>query len=148
MTCWLGSEFDPIRPASALGSSRSIWAPLVPCLAILIGLYLLRSAWAAILLYHLGIVLFMVFDPATNVASALRGGWNSGVAVASALAAGMGGVAVYFLAPALFPDLGQFAARLTEFGLSGASFWLFLAYYGAVHPAIEETYWRGYLATN
>ena len=55
----------------------------VPYVAIFIGLYILRSAWAAILLYHFGIALFLIADDKGRSLKKIRSGCNPIITIAS-----------------------------------------------------------------
>jgi membrane protease YdiL (CAAX protease family) len=114
-----------------------------PYLAVIIGLYVLRNAWAAILLYHLAVIIFLIAGPNISLGQILRSGWNPAASAASAAMTVLGGVMLYLLWPYVrLPDatLGEV---LTNFGLGGTSWVLFVVYYSTVHPLIEELYWRG-----
>ncbi|MGH7726444.1 MAG: CPBP family glutamic-type intramembrane protease [Candidatus Eiseniibacteriota bacterium] len=121
-------------------------APFVPYLTIPVGLYLLESAWAAILLYHAGMLAVLATARARNAWTALRLGWSptwglGALAVSAAL-----GPAFLFLQSTLGLGGEVLAQALARFGLAGPSWFAFVLYYSTVHPVIEEAYWRGFLA--
>ena len=54
---------------------------LVPYIAVLIGLYILKNAWIAIGLYHLGITVFLINGDRNSLLKRICTGWNSIAAV-------------------------------------------------------------------
>ncbi|MFC1572202.1 type II CAAX prenyl endopeptidase Rce1 family protein [Candidatus Eisenbacteria bacterium] len=114
-----------------------------PYVAILAGLHWLGSAWVTILLYHAGLLLYMLCTRTNHRGRRLLAGWNTraGAAV-SVLCAGSGPLLV-LLWPAIARENSRLASSLISLGLDGASWWLFVVYYVGVHPIIEEVFWRG-----
>jgi hypothetical protein len=127
-------------------------AALLPYGSILVGLYGLGSAWAAILLYHAVAVLLLARWgewPAPRRTMTTRGvdrsrldrrgpgpsGWLGLVACAAS------GIALGLLYPALAigPPLSE---GLATFGLRGPALWAFALYHASVNPMIEERLWR------
>ena len=117
----------------------------VPYVAVLLGLYVLQSAWVAFLLYHLGIAFFMVVGDRGDLLKKICIGWNTVAAV------------LFVVMPVIiFPVLFYFWKHMqlegtplnsimAGFGLHGASWFLFMIYFSTVQPLLEELYWRGYL---
>ena len=118
---------------------------LWPIVAVLIGLYLLNSGWAAIFLYHAGIVVTALIT---------RTSWRpifQGVKWLAAVCLWLMGVAlapmVVFGLPLLIgmssAEAGQaLVSGIEKAGLGGVHFWLFVAYLCLPHPPIEEMGWR------
>ena len=102
-------------------SDRSVRSPLfaapaIPYAAVLVGLYALESAWAAVLIYHAGIAaIWLAVGPSIWIA------W-----------------------PCVALEPGM-AAVLARFGLDGWSLVAFAVYSALANPALEELYWRGVL---
>lgn len=119
------------------------FAPFLPYLAVLLGLYALQSAWAAILVYHTGIVLALIARR-RDWPRWFRG-WSTGWAIALALGGALAGEAFCLLWPVLGLDGLKF--QLARFGLSGPGFVIFLWYFAVAGSWLEETYWRGLLFT-
>ena len=120
-------------------------APALPYVAIIAGVYLLNSAWAAITLYHLGIIVVL----------SITGSWGLGqlphstadylwlvVVVAGSC---LGGLIVYFLWELIKPASLQLGSELAGLALTGIPWLLFMGYYFTVNPVLEELFWRGYL---
>ena len=124
-----------------------IWLRYWPIISVLIGMYVLESGWAAILLYHAGILL-----GAWLKREQLRSlHWKSppGLVIAMLVSGLIAIPAGYFLTPLLTsPTIGtELSGQLARLGLQGNSFFLFFAYFILLHPLIEETGWRGVLFT-
>jgi len=121
-------------------------APFIPYVAVLIGLYVLRSAWAAILLYHVGIVTVLAAGSSFRLVRVVRSGWRTGPAIVLGLAGALAGVTLWLVWPiARLPGL-DLADALARYELVGAMWVAFAIYFSAVHPVLEEVYWRYYLA--
>ncbi|UCF44059.1 MAG: CPBP family intramembrane metalloprotease [Planctomycetota bacterium] len=119
----------------------------IPYVAVLIGLYILRSAWAAIGLYHFGIALLLIADDKGRSLKKIRSGYNSIITVASC------GVCVLIVPTILvlwqYMQSGEASlkVKLTDLGLQGTSWYFFMVYFSTVQPFLEELYWRGYLGS-
>lgn len=118
-------------------------AALVPYLAVGVGLYGLHSALAALLLYHAGMLAFLMTG--RHRPARFRRGWTHPLVWPNVLL----GVLACGATLVLWPLLGQtpMVDRLTGLGLSGGSWIAFMAVYGLVHPLLEETYWRDLLGS-
>ncbi len=131
-------------PATGLSIRSS--APWVPFLTISFGSFILNNAWAALLAYHLGLVLILFLERQGPAARNLAKGLNLPVLFAALLPSALSGIGLYFAAPVLGTpsDLGSLLANQ---GLKGAGWPAFILYYSTVNPALEEWYWRGYLGS-
>ncbi len=123
--------------------------PYWPMLAVLAGLYGLGSGWAAILLYHLGIVIGVVLQPASL--REVPKGFDPLLAVGGILAGLTALPAVYLMLPWLSGEpLAATGSALKNglevTGFAGNRFWLFFAYFVTIHPFLEELGWRSVLA--
>lgn len=123
-------------------------APAVPYVAVLIGMYLLSSGWAAMLLYHAGVLLVLFSLKEKTDSSALLRGWNMGAATLSIVCLGSG-VVLFLLWPIIAADAdgSVLTQKLADLGLSGFSWLGFTVYYALVNPWLEELYWRGVLGS-
>lgn len=137
------------NPSIALELKRSLFlrnlSSLIPYATVLIGIYLLRNVWIAILGYHMGVAIFLLFsrdrrsgEPRPADKSSLLTAFNIAVGLCT-------GILLY----ALWPLLGisaNFGARLNVLGLTS---WLaFGIYYCVVNPIVEELFWRKSLETD
>jgi len=140
-----------------LPSAGKILLALWPLAAVAIGMLLLKSAWTAILLYHLGLLCGLACSVRSGrswrslLDSGDKGPRTRDFALEIALAAAMGLVAYASVRIALPWLVGQEAEllwdgmseRLAVFGLQGASLVAFAFYFVSVHPLLEEAVWRG-----
>ena len=119
---------------------------LLPYVAVSAGLLWLHNAWAAIGLYHLGIIAFLIFspDPFRKYNLQLP---QFKTTVFSALFGMTGGLALYLLLPVLGirSDIGHYFAAI---GLTSMAWPWFIAYYVIVNPILEEFFWRGWLGSD
>jgi membrane protease YdiL (CAAX protease family) len=128
----------PSRPAS--GPRQT--AALLPYVAVLLGCVVLSSAWAALLLYQLGMVgCLLVWSPRLRPGP----GWRRvpGLALARALA---GGVPLLLLWIPLELDRTA-GVRLQALGLHGLSLVSCFIVLATLHPILEELFWRGVLGS-
>lgn len=110
-----------------------------PYAAVLLGLYVLQSGWAAILIYHGGLVAALVSN--RRDWHRLRWIWRP-KSLALGIGAGLLALpAVYFALP-LLAETGKLGERLAYSGMGGASLWVFIVYLSTVHAALEELGWR------
>lgn len=125
--------------------SRYVVLPM-PCIAVLAGLYYLRSAWATILLYHAVIVIYLFLTRRNRAWPALFRGWHTSTGIGLILLCACSGPLLVILWPVIENVHGNLSAALDSFGLHGARWWLFAAYYVSMHPILEEIFWRDALA--
>jgi membrane protease YdiL (CAAX protease family) len=122
-------------------------AGFIPYLAVGLGLFVLQSGWAALLLYHLGIVLVLTLSRNWGYARALfaPASWKW-LVILIAIGASSG-LNLLWLLPlvGLVPDFG---AQLRILGLDSVSWIPFILYFSLVNPWLEETLWRGWLGDN
>lgn len=121
----------------------TIVSAAVPYAAVAIGLYAARSGWAAILLYHLGVVLVLAASSWRARLERLRAGWRTAVIFPAMLFGALAGPALYLLWPYIDVTPNGLDTSLREFGLGGKSWIAFAVYYSTLHPILEELFWRG-----
>ena len=119
----------------------SLPAMALPYIAVLVGLFGLRSAWAALLLYNGG-MLVVIAARGVRCKAARFGlpGWVVACAIVVSAAAGP---SIFFAADLV--SSAPWSDTLRAVGLSGASWRWFVVYFALVHPVVEETFWRGAL---
>ncbi len=118
---------------------------LVPYVAVVVGLYVLKNAWIAIGLYHFGIAVFLMAGNRKSLLKKVYAGWNSPMAAASVLMAGVSIFIILFLWEYMQLENMPLSSALANFGLHGTSWFFFMIYFSTVQPFLEELYWRGYL---
>ncbi|MCP4547686.1 MAG: hypothetical protein GY835_14595 [bacterium] len=119
-----------------------LFGVLVPYGAVLVGLYLLRHAWAAILLYHVGILSTLLLNRQNVHPGLLFRGWNRGALLATLPVALLGGPALLILWPWLRSGEGLLAAWMQSHHLTGTGWIVFIIYFSLIHPLLEELHWR------
>jgi len=119
---------------------------LIPYITILLGLHILKSAWAAILLYHAAIIFVILKSSGLILFKRLFRGWSWKIGFSFALISAMSGLSLFFLWPILSIDGLELSAVLGLYGLNGNSWFIFLIYYCVATPILEEAFWRGYLS--
>lgn len=117
-------------------------AALVPYLAVLLGMKLLRNAWVAILLYHTGILLFLFLRKPSNLWKTVWGGFKTPLLFPAIGTCAMAAPVVYFLWPWFAASDGILPVWLSRYGLSGLAWWLLIPCFCFVHPVLEEIHWR------
>ncbi|MBD3162391.1 MAG: hypothetical protein GF346_08610 [Candidatus Eisenbacteria bacterium] len=110
-----------------------------PFAAVGLGLYVLRDAWAAILLYHVQIA-FWGFAVPRRPAD-LRAGCAPRWLLAAGIASGLTALLLLLLLDTVLRNDVRLDAWLVRYGLDGASLSWFVPYYGVVHPVLEELHW-------
>ncbi len=123
-------------------------APLVPYVAVVLGVQLLSNAWVSIVLYHATAVAIVISQRRSNTLvllsrQRLYPGVLSLVLVASAVV-GPAVAAVWSSVRRDGLDLGE---ALADLQLTGAAWILFIVYYATVNPLVEELFWRGHLGS-
>jgi membrane protease YdiL (CAAX protease family) len=115
---------------------------LVPYISVIIGLYLFRNAWMAMLIYQALILLVMFFTKSFNRWKKLLKGWNTKAGIPEIFFGSAAGIALYFFEP-LIGFKTDLNLNLSTFGLSGLSWVLFVIYFITLNSIFEESYWRG-----
>jgi len=126
---------------------RCVAGLCLPFVAVLVGLYGLHSAWSCILLYHLGILVFLLAARARGeVLRRFLTGGSLRLAILYSIPCLLAGPFLYVYWKSITPEIGRLPVWLARHGLSGRGWLFFVAYYASVHPVLEELHWRGLLA--
>jgi membrane protease YdiL (CAAX protease family) len=118
----------------------------IPFVAVALGLYAFHSAWAALGLYHTGALAVMLARRDRSAFRRLVAGFRPVSAVGWTVLGLLLGPLIYFVWPRVDPAATHVSEILRSMGLSGPSWYAFMAYYGLIHPGIEEAFWRGHIA--
>ena len=124
-----------------------LFRPLIPYIAVGLGLLVFHNAWAAILLYHAGIAAVIFLTKRTvPFKQIFRSTGYKPLILAAAIGA-LSGVVLYLLWPLLSvpPYINTY---MRSIGLTATVWPYFIAYYVLVNPVLEEYYWRGYLGSS
>jgi hypothetical protein len=136
----LGTKTAPSRTLKSV-------APLVPYLAVIVGLYGMSSGWASILLYHGGMVLLLSIARGWVAPSMARTARCVRLMAAVLAASALVGPVLFVIWPTMALADFELADELGRLGLVDHWWVLFMVYYATVNPALEEIYWRGYLGS-
>lgn len=139
------TDHDRLKPRMTTPMRFSYLAIALPYAAVLLGLYVLRNAWATILLYHAGMLALLRLGGQGGLLRAARQGWSAPAAVVAGIVCAAGSFLLAPLWGTISREQVDLAEALTSLHLSGFSWWVFAAYYVTVHPVLEEIFWRGYL---
>lgn len=118
-------------------------ASLTPYVAVVLGLYVFKSALIAIAIYYSGILLFIVIDGSKGLLRAILSGWNSLVAGMFAIVCAVSGIVIFLLWPYAKLENVNLVSTLADFGLSGTTCCIFLTAVIILNPLLEELFWRG-----
>lgn len=122
-------------------------APVIPYGAVLLGLFVFQSAWASIVLYHLGIVLVLWLTGSWSLGQSIKTRYDVIMLIIMIVISFTAGVFIYWLWPLLRLAELQLATELSNLGLNGLPWLIFIVYYFMVNPILEELFWRGYLGS-
>ena len=117
----------------------------VPYVAVLVGLYVLESAWIALGIYHLGIAGFLIAGDRGMVLAKAWRGWNLAIAAGMVVMSAMVFPAVLLLWGKMQLADAPLSVGLASVGLQGRSWLGLMVYFSTVQPVLEELYWRGYM---
>ena len=121
--------------------------PIIPYLSVLIGMYAIHSAWAAILLYHTIALLVMLTCKNKNEHVQKSDGWPL-LPYIVIIACSAGGVIFYYIWPYITPNSNTLAHKLQYFNINKHNWLYFAVYFCIVNSIIEELFWRGYLGSD
>lgn len=126
---------------------KKILAPALPYFAVWMGMFLFKNAWAALLGFHIAILLTVLFlRPSLSVRTLFKSRSQKWI-LASVLFCSTSGIGLYFLWP-VFGVSDNLSTQLLAMGLTPVSWPSFLAYFSLVNPFVEEYFWRGVLGND
>jgi hypothetical protein len=123
------------------------FTPVLPYLAVAIGVFWMQNACLTLVGFHIAILLSLWLARSSVPVRILFQSTDIRRVVLSILLCGSSGILLYFLWSYLgmIDDLpGQIAA----FGLARGIWPVFMLYFTLVNPLIEEYFWRGYLGSS
>jgi hypothetical protein len=121
---------------------------LSPYVGVIIGLYIFRNAFLAIMIYHAGIILSLVFVKSDYNFRDLFRFKSRILLVLSVLICLLAGIAILILWDFIKPAKLDLLYTMTELGLIGIWKPIFLIYFSVIHPFLEESYWRFHLPSS
>jgi hypothetical protein len=119
---------------------------ILPYLAVFLGMITLRSAWGALVGFHLTLLPLLVTHRQT-----ISPRFLSPISMKLLLPVAAAGLSAGLGLWLLWPYVGipaDFPARVAALGLSGLIWPFFIAYFTLVNPWLEEAYWRDVLASS
>jgi hypothetical protein len=120
------------------------FTPILPYLAVGLGVFWFQNAWIALLGFHLAIVISLWVAGSAIPIKILFTSNQMRWILLSILLSSSSGVSLYFLWR-YFGVTGDLPARLEGLGLNKSTWPAFLAYFVFVNPFVEEYFWRGFL---
>ena len=120
---------------------------LIPYLAMVVGLYVLHSAWIPFAIYHGLIVVSLVTTGRGISCHELTRGWDWRQGLGAVVFGIGGGIVLFLLAPLAGIDHKLLTPALAKLGLEGNSWLLFVFYHALINPWFEEAFWRGQLGS-
>jgi membrane protease YdiL (CAAX protease family) len=120
--------------------------PILPYLAVAIGMFWFQHAFLALVGFHLAILLSLGLARSSVSVSILFKSKNIRWVVLSVLLCSSSGLSLYFLW-SYFGVTDDLPNRIEALGLTKTTWPLFIAYFALVNPLVEEYFWRGYLGS-
>ena len=120
--------------------------PVLPYLAIWAGLFFFKSAWFALLGFHIAILLALLLLRPSIPINILFKSKSPKWILFSMLFCSTSGIGLYFLWH-IFGVVQDLPSQLKSLGLYSTSWFPFIAYFSLVNPFVEEYFWRGVLGS-
>ena len=121
-------------------------APALAYLAVGFGLFILHSAWGALVGFHLAIIISLFIARPNIPVTVLFKSTNFKWILVSSLLCGSSGVTLYFLWDK-FEFANDLSTQVEALGLTSSNWLAFIIYFTLVNPFIEEYFWRGYFGS-
>ncbi len=122
-------------------------APILPYLAVWVGLFFFKSAWVTLLGFHLAILLALVYLHPTLPLHVFFKTAKTKHVLSSILICSLSGFGLYFLWD-VFGIADDLHEQLASIGLDKTTWFGFIAYFSLVNPFVEEYFWRGTLESD
>lgn len=121
--------------------------PVIVYIAVALGLFVSRTAWSALLSFHLAILIsLLIAKPKIPVKILLTSHHIKWILI-SVLLCGSSGITLYLLWNKL-GITGGLSAHVEAIGLNQFTWIPFIAYFTLANPLLEEYFWRGYLGSS
>jgi membrane protease YdiL (CAAX protease family) len=122
------------------------FASLLVYFAVVVGLFLFRNAWAALLTFHLAIITSVLIAKPGVPPKILLTSRSLKWILLSVFICGSTGITLYYFWDK-FDIARDLSAHVEAMGLSRSGWVPFIAYFSLVNPFLEEYFWRGYLGS-
>ena len=110
-------------------------------LGVIIGLFILKNAWAGVFGFHFGILLALIIARPNISLTILFKSKNLKWVLINIFVCGSSGFVIYS-ARSLFGITENISGQLAELGLNKSTLIPFIAYFSLVNPFLEEYFWR------
>jgi membrane protease YdiL (CAAX protease family) len=120
--------------------------PLLPYLAVAIGLFWFEHAWLTLLGFHFAIILSLLLAKSSFPIKNLFKSNDIRWVILSILLCGSSGISLFFFW-SYFGIPGELPAHIESYDLTRTTWPLFITYFVLANPLIEEYFWRGYLGS-
>lgn len=129
-------------------SNKKWLAPILPYLAVWVGLYLFKNAWFALIGFHAAILLVLaVVRQNIPINTLFKSKYPQWILI-NVLVCSASGIGLYFLWD-LFGIVPDLPTQLASMGLNSSVSWFaFITYFSLINPFVEEYFWRGVLGSN
>lgn len=128
-------------------NNRKWLAPILPYLALWLGLFFYKSAWLTLVGFHITILFTLfLFRPNIPINILLKSRDPKRILI-SILFCAASGIGLYLLWNS-FGVAKDLSEQLQSIGLNASSWFAFIAYFSLFNPFIEEYFWRGFLGSN
>ena len=122
------------------------FTPILPYLAVGIGILWIHNAFLALLSFHAAIVLSLLVARSPIPIRTLFQSKSIRWVALNILLCGSSGISLYFLW-SYFGVVENLPGQVEALGLTRSTWPLFITYFVLVNPLIEEYFWRGYLGS-
>jgi hypothetical protein len=120
--------------------------PILPYLAVAIGLFWAQNAWFALLGFHFAIILALLRARSSVPVRILFKSNDIRWVALSILLCGSSGISLYFFW-SYFGIVSDLPAHIKSYDLTRLTWPLFITYFVLINQWIEEYFWRGYLGS-
>jgi len=120
--------------------------PVLPYLAVGIGLFWVHQAWLALLGFHFAIIVSLLLARSRIPVKLLFRSNDLRWVALSVLLCSSSGIFLYFFRSS-FGVIGNLPGQTESFGLTKDTWFAFITYFVFVNPMVEEYFWRGYLGS-
>lgn len=125
---------------------RKWLTPILPYLAVGVGIFGFQNAWATLLGFHCAILLSLLLARPQLPASILFKSNHICWIVLSTLLSVSSGIFLNFFWSS-FGIANDISAHIATLGLESSNWVAFIGYFSLVNPFLEEYFWRGYLGS-
>ena len=118
----------------------------LPFQAMALGLYLFQSAWLAIAIYHLSMILAIAVTMSSQQIRQIFKGYRFSTLLIFIGLCFQAGPCFYILDQSI--DTSSWSSLFEKWGLTGLNLWAFIIYFSIINPIIEESFWRNLLGSH